>query len=176
MADDRATRFDPRFDPAFQPGYDSRNDPAAAARGGAYGVAGQPGARAGGLLRPAPPSATPEPESLQHVTRDSPVVDRPADVAAEAHDDRASISRAGRNPFELALWVIAAVLLIAGFSLMRLVVELNSGLQAGTAPADAYLFVQLSLDLTPFLVSLGLATAIALLFGRSRRWEARRAE
>lgn len=171
MSDDTTPQFDPRFSPAFQRGYpasDLASAPAVPVPGPAVPeVAAQPAVLPAVLPNPA-------------VRDNAAAVQSPPSVLAAPSASAASPSapapRAGdpvRNPFLIALGIIAVVFIAAGIGLF---------VQAGSAFDDpgnirssgGYMTLTATMQTAPILALLGAATAIGVLFVFAIRWSGRR--
>ncbi len=144
--------FDPRFDPAFQPGYDPTKHGSSRPR---TAQKRQPQQQQPDAFAPtigiAPRSS--EVEAPAAVTSQQPVADaQPAAAPA-------------RNPLLIVLWVISALLVVAGLYGLRIIADRVSLLAAngGFGGSDYYLLQSYTI-IAPLLIVLGLATAIGTLF------------
>jgi hypothetical protein len=147
--------FDPRFDPAFQPGYDpskhgsprSRSLPERQTQQTADAYAPAIGA---------PPRAS-EPQPSGAALGALPIVEsEPASFPSPAPS---------RNPLLITLWVISALLVVAGLYGLRLIADRVSDLAAnGNFGGSDYYLLQSYTIIAPLLIVLGLTTAIATLF------------
>ncbi|MEJ3405355.1 hypothetical protein WDJ51_11465 [Rathayibacter sp. YIM 133350] len=172
--------IDPRFDPRFQRGYDpERHD--RPARGtdserplfssslknptGGIGV-GTPGVLPPARDRPAPDAGRPvvdETEADADLDADADAED--ADAATHPGPDR-------RNPFLIALWVVSAVLVVAGAWFI---------VQAASTPTSRFvpsltagdIFIQTAWTVAPTAVGVGLAAMVALTLFHALHWRGR---
>ena len=149
MSDD--ARFDPRFDPAFQPGYAG---PIAAGPSAAKDVPA-PTAAAPTALSAAPPAAPPAMSGVA-----APVPDT---TTHEPADGR------GVNPFVIGLGVVSIVLTLGGVYLITLLQQMFAASQGSQSTFD-YATLQALLYGVPLLITLGIATAIGVLFIFAVRW------
>jgi len=158
MSDD--ARFDPRFDPAFQPGYEGPLVPA------------RPSPVSTRVAAPAPigsPPAAVVPRSVAPTRAAEQVPAIPSRgvddrLADEELDDPAPLYR---NPFVIALIAIAVALISVALWLTTQLRDMYENAQG-----DAFDFVraQVLIALTPLLLVLGGATAIAVLVLFAIRW------
>lgn len=138
-----ADQFDPRFNPAFQRGYDGPSpEPASADRIG----------------RPTR-SVEPVPVAMPR----QPVAERDSDhsvddrfIESEVHGERR------RNPFLIALGIIAAVLVGGGLLLVSRLRDLFEDTQSSSN--FDFVTLQVLTATAPLLITLGLATGIGVLF------------
>ena len=140
MSDD--ARFDPRFDPAFQPGYAG---PIASEQPAARPVQAP-------AVTAAPPTALPNAS---------------APVPESMTDETAADGRV--NPFIVALGVVSLVLVLSGFALISLLQQMFEASQGSQTNFDYATFQALVYG-APFLMVLGIATAIGILFIFAVRW------
>lgn len=159
--DNTEFRFDPRHDPIYQRGYqqDAARPTVTPPRGAAH-----------------PPDVAPrlpeiaarpeaEPAAGQDGTADPAAAAGPAVTPPPAADSP-------RNPYFLALWIIAAFLIVAGFALeWRSVALADYGYASapGEVPLEA-IIQQLTWVLAPIMITVGASTMVALLFWRGMHW------
>ena len=154
--------FDPRFNPAFQRGFEGQADATAAAP--------RPQASPPASLIGTPPiTATPQVRPAQNLApqnlapRDSSIRDIPAGRATPSNlvDETDHYDDAPRrNPFLIALTVLAVALVGGGLLLISRLRDLFDDTTAGYD----WVTVQVLTYGAPLLVALGLATGIGLLF------------
>lgn len=152
MSDNDAPRFDPRFDPAFQRGFEGA------------GAQQNAGARAVAPDRPVVESVAPINDSIP----DAAAVPTPAAVARadfQLDDEDAVPAGFRRRPSALlvVLLAIAAGLLAASVWLYAMLRDSFAEPAALSSPGDYYVMQSLQL-LAPMLATLGLATAIGVIF------------
>ena len=136
-----AEDFDPRFDPAFQPGYDPSKDTARAARSPQESV------------------ALPEPSAAASRAGAETMVSGP--------DEEEFLVEP--NPFERILWIVAAALVIGGIA----VTFWSNSVSYYTEGAEytwQQVLQQSAWSLSTPMITIGLATAVALLFRRAAQW------
>ena len=75
-----------------------------------------------------------------------------------------------RNPFVVALWILAPVLLIGGFALIVQSSSTNGYSYSGGEVPLAMVLQQLAWALAPVMLSIGLATIVGLLFWHAFAW------
>jgi hypothetical protein len=167
MTDQGTPNIDPRFDPAFQRGFD-----------GSVTVTRRRAA-------PGTPSVTPaQDRSAQQAPVQRPNLPArppvsPPEVAAAVEtepeadvvEEEVVVTR-GANPFVIALWVIAAVLVAVGawgieWARAAFLTE------SLTTNVD-YVLVEIVRVAAPASIGLGVATAIGLLFLSAVRWQRKR--
>lgn len=179
---DSGPAFDPRYDPAFQRGYRS-----------------QPGERTPTRVRVATPAAPPEPREERpavhvgdSVSAGSASSGPVASVAAEApwpaappqQAERPAATVSGivgqldlsprRNPAILALWIVAGGFVALGIVVYSIAVSLSYTGETSNSDIGVLVITQIGWMLAGPLVTVGLATMVALLFltalaGRGRR-------
>ncbi|MET4780398.1 hypothetical protein [Glaciihabitans sp. UYNi722] len=170
------SRFDPRFDPAFQPGYDPTSDP----RPDTRPDGGSPQLRNGNVVMPMPGSPagrttgtgatgtgrTGTGATGTEVTGSSEIHD--VEIVEPANETVVETRRV--NPFLIAIWVLSALFIVAGLSLLRYMGERLDALNStgGGSSADYYVLNSYATG-APLLVVLGLATATGSLFLLARR-------
>jgi len=165
MSDD--ARFDPRFDPAFQPGYDGPLVPARPTT--PQPATPQPIASRVAAVQPigAPPAAVVPrspmvaPASGAFTPGAGPVVEM------DPVDDPAPLYR---NPFVIVLVLVAAALIGVG---LYLVTQLRDMYMATQSDQFDFVTIQVIMSLTPLLIVLGGATAVAVLVLFAVRWRQR---
>lgn len=197
---DSARDFDPRYDPAFQRGYRPRPGerprtrlrsapaPAAPAAPAASASSDESpfaaGRRADVEARSVPvePAAlsivpTPEPASEAAPAAASPALAAPGAgvVTGASILDRIELSPR-RNPLMLALWLVAGGFVVLGIVLYCVSVSLSYSGATPSSDVGALVVSQLGWMLAGPLITIGLATLVALLFltalaGRGRRAE-----
>jgi hypothetical protein len=99
-------------------------------------------------------------------------VDQDGNPAPEASRDGASESSpsTGVNPFIVALWLLAAVLIVGGIAAIF-------GAAANTMPVNGQVPVSyLVLTFAPYLIVTGVAAVVVLLLWHARQWQQRRAQ
>lgn len=134
-------RFDPRFDPAFQPGYVGPPASTPTAQAPAQAAA-----------VPSPPAALPEVvnSAPQASLDDSVVVNRP-------------------NPFIIVLGVVSLLLVGGGFYFTAQLRQIYYSAQQESSGFDFSTF-QVLIYAIPLMISLGIATAIGIMFMLAARW------
>lgn len=139
-----AERFDPRFNPVFQPGFDPSRD------------AAPPGPRTEGAA------------GSEHVAE--PLVQVEAEPATPADDvEDPAIER---NPFERTLWILSAALVIGGTALTYWANSVNVYYTTPSVDIPWYAILQQSAwSLSQPTITVGLGTAVALLFRRAVTWK-----
>jgi hypothetical protein len=168
MSDDADEKFDPRFDPAFQRGFDP-SIPVTAVR-----AERPPTAVRSAVIEPALRPNTPTPTIVPRPEIDEsdsePVVELDGDRQGSPIADESS--PVGRNPYILALIIIAVVLVIAGLWLFA-----QSGAAFNSREVRSqgdYMSLDAAIHAAPFIAILGGATAIGVLFVFASRWRHRR--
>lgn len=138
-------KFDPRFDPRFQPGYQ-----------------GEPGETVG--VDEA--IAMTEVADAEHLADSGQLAD-----AGELVDTEHGVDEEREpNPFERTLWVVAAILVVGGVALAYWANSLN--FRGGGSDWTWPLMIQSSMwALSGPMVTVGLATAVGLLFRRAITWK-----
>lgn len=153
MAD--GDRFDPRFDPAFQRGYDEAEPPPAPVVPASVGPApvGRPAVEQprGTAERPVEPALSERPH-------------RPHVTPHDGHED----APARRNPFLIALIVIAVLLIVVSILLFARLPEWRGTVQ-GDAVMD-YATLEVLYFATPLLFVTGLGVIVAVLLFAASRW------
>ena len=139
-----AEKFDPRFNPAFQPGFEPSRD------------AAPPAPRA---ERTAGPESVAEPLA-------------PAETAPTGPAEDVDGPAAERNPFERTLWIVSAALIIAGVAITFWANSANiySPPPSVEIPWNTIL-QQSAWSLSQPMITVGLGTAVALLFRRAAAWK-----
>jgi hypothetical protein len=155
MNDETRSDIDPRFDPVFQRGFD-----------------------------PATPVRQREPAPLPRVAASSvpvappdPVVPAihepsPATLDAEQTPESSFGSHPGRNPYLLALGVVAVILVAVGVWLF-----VQSGTQFNSREVRSqgdYMSLDATIHTAPFISLLGAATAIGVVFVFAVKWRRRK--
>ena len=166
MTDQGPPNIDPRFDPAFQRGFDG--DVTVTRR------RATPGAPS---VTPAQDRSAQEPVQRPNLPARPPVSPAEAPAAVETEPEAgliaedAAVTR-GANPFVIALWVIAAVLVAVGAWGIQWAraAFLTESL---TTNVD-YVLVEIVRVAAPASIGLGAATAIGLLFLSAVRWQRKR--
>jgi hypothetical protein len=79
-----------------------------------------------------------------------------------------------RNPFVAALWTVAAVLFALGVLALFWSNSTFLDIYRSSAGDPGYVFAVLASALAPWLISIGMATAIGVLFLQAYRWAAGR--
>lgn len=137
-------KFDPRFNPAFQPGFEPSKH----------------------ATPPAPP-----PEGA---AGSKPVAEPLTSAGAEPADPSEDVEGPAveRNPFERTLWIAAAVLVIGGAALTYWANSVNVYYTTPSVdtPWDAIL-QQSAWSFSQPMITVGLGTAVALLFRRAAAWK-----
>ncbi|NEM92079.1 hypothetical protein [Galbitalea soli] len=182
MSDNQTPRFDPRFNPAFQRGFDGDGEFEPEADAGGADARREPERRLAEPTAPAQSSRIVHPRApaTAYGRADvDPFAATPdpwgAVVEVEEQGPEPQSSRVGagpqpwtRNPFLLALAVIAVVLVVAGIGLfVRSGAAFNS---ADITSQGDYVTMTSLLQAAPIVVLLGVATAIGLLFVLAMRW------
>jgi hypothetical protein len=195
MSDETDQDFDPRFDPAFQRGF----DPAIPVK---QAVPRPKAAPAPVAVQPAPAAVQPPPVIAHPPSSFAPqpvapvVPPAPAQAAAsisphvglveptavapdatpvqDADDDATPAASAptARNPFLLALGVIAIVLIVVG-----VVIFVQSGSQFNSREVRSqgdYMSLDATIHMAPFISLLGAATAVGVLFVFAAKWRRRK--
>lgn len=154
-----ASKFDPRFDPAFQRGYDG---PVTAAPREAPRETPRETARIG-----TPPGPRATERTVDRAPQNAP---QPIDytVTLDPHDEALDDAPAHRNPFLVALVVVAAALVVGG---VMLAINLRTIFDDGTGASTVdWVIAQALMIATPIVICLGLATGIGVLFVYAVRW------
>lgn len=185
MSDESNTRIDPRFDPAFQRGFDpstpvDEHVPVAAPRRvpsvGPTAVSGSP-APIAAPARIIPVQAPPPPPVAQRATLPViPTPETPDEVvrleesteSEEAADDASPT----RNPFLLALGIIAVVLIAVGIWLFGQTGDAFNSREVRSQ--GDYMTLVATIQMAPFIALLGGATAIGVVFMFAAKWRRRR--
>lgn len=137
-----AERFDPRFDPAFQPGFDPSRD------------------------------AAPPEQRAEGAAASEPVAEPPAAPTPEDSSEEAEGSAAERNPFERTLWIASAALVVGGAALTYWANSANIFSPAPSVEVPWNTILQQSAwSLSQPMITVGLGTAVALLFRRAAAWK-----
>ena len=181
MSDETQPEFDPRFSPAFQRGFDpeapvEKSEPAAQRPSYAEEVTqyGRQAPMAGGTSV-APPVAVPArvvPPPAVGAVGEPPSALIIAPLEQEVEPEAAPDVPTGRNPFLLALGIIAVVLVGAGIWLFA-----RSGAAFNSREVRSqgdYMSLDATIHTAPFIALLGAATAIGVLFVFASRWRKRR--
>ena len=165
MSDQRGdARFDPRHDPIYQRGYQQSAGQQSA---GQTPVAGQPEARLSPVAQPLPQSAG-QPGATDAVDR--PALD--ADPTFDGGGDLPAGAESVRNPYFVALWIVAVVFILAGVALeWRSVALADYGYTSapGEVPLEA-IIQQLTWVVAPIMITVGAVTIVALVFWRAMHW------
>lgn len=141
-----AERFDPRFDPVFQPGFDPSKDAA-----------------------PPGPSVE-QPAVFESAVK--PIAQVGAEPAESADPAESVDGPAAGNPFERTLWIVSAALVIGGAALTYWANSVN--IYYPTPPVDFpwdTILQQSAWSLSQPMITVGLGTAVALLFRRAAAWK-----
>jgi hypothetical protein len=153
MTDASQPRFDPRHDPLFQRGYDS--------------------------AAPTPPAAAFPAASAD--PRDAATPARPeADARTYSHLgllelglDAAETPWPRRNPYVRALWIIGVTLVVGGIGLAWQITANSANINySGGEMPFALILQQLSWTVIPSMVTVGIATIVALVFWEALHWRA----
>jgi hypothetical protein len=168
MSDETAERFDPRFDPAFQRGF----DPAASIAQSIPEPVTRPH-----LVEEPPPRSLVTPGvpfvPIAPASTPPPAISEPVDAAQTtlvelARVDAVDVPSLRRNPYLIALGIIAIVLVVAGIWLF---VESGAAFDGREVLAQGdYMSLVASIQVAPFISILGAATAIGVLFMIAGRW------
>ena len=192
MNDESKTEIDPRFDPAFQRGFDPsvsldtvpansatvdgspRPTPAArpvVAAAPAPASVSSPAKVVPVQAPPVPPvvSRAPTPAVVPELVQDEVV--RLADAPAD--EDAAEDSNPARNPFLLALGIIAVVLITVGVWLFAQTGQAFNSREVRSQ--GDYMTLVATIQMAPFIALLGGATAIGVIFMFAAKWRRRRA-
>jgi hypothetical protein len=167
MSDDTRDTFDPRFDPAFQRGFDAsativESIPEPVIRTPVEDAAPPVVRRAETAAGPVPKA----PPTAQRIDAAQKVDDSPLVVLAD--EDDAASEPLGRNPFVVALIVVAIVLVVAG---VWLFVQAQSSFDDPSRVSQGgYMSMTAVLQVAPFVSLLGVATVIGILFTFAARW------
>lgn len=159
MSDQRGdARFDPRHDPIYQRGYEQSAAQTPVAR--------QPETRPAPVPQPLPQSAG-QPGATDAVDR--PALD--ADPTFDGGEHLPAGAESVRNPYFLALWIVAIVFILAGVALeWRSVVLADYGYSSpGTVTLEAVI-QQLTWTIAPIMIGVGALTIVALLFWQGMHW------
>lgn len=152
MSDETPANIDPRFDPAFQRGFEG-----SVTTTRRRSLPGVPPVVPAQQQVPVAPVVTP-----------APVVVTQAPVIPEEIEEPAP---RGVNPFIAGLWVIAAVLILAGGYLAQWA---RATFLTDSLSTDIdYVTIEIVKYGAPLLIVLGLATAIGLLFVHAIAWRKR---
>jgi hypothetical protein len=193
MSDDSETHIDPRFDPVFQRGFDPSTSvdesvpaaapPAAAPLAGVprRAPSSVPVAAAGApapIAAPARIIPVQAPPPLPVSERSAPPVVQaeltPDDVVrlADSPEDIADDSSPTRNPFLLALGIIAVVLVAVGIWLFG---QTGDAFNSSEVRSQGdYMTLVATIQVAPFIALLGGATAISVIFVFAARWRRHR--
>jgi hypothetical protein len=79
-----------------------------------------------------------------------------------------------RNPFVVALWIVAVALFVLGAAALFWSNSTFLGIYRSGPGDPSYVLAVLASSLAPWLISIGLGTAIGVLFLQAYRWAARR--
>ena len=142
-----AEQFDPRFDPAFQPGYDPKEH-----------------ARP---RRNDPPSTVSDSDSTS--SHGEPDLHRP-EVTNQGEPDAVKPDPVEPNPFERALWVVAAVLVVVGAAAAFWANSVNFN-SPGSVVEWQQILQNSAWSLSTPMITVGLGTAVGLLFRRALTWD-----
>ncbi len=154
-APDDQPRFDPRHDPIFQRGYRPDAGP-------------RPTARQPEFTRQPEPAPTRTPDGAQPGAHAFGAAE-PGDVRVVG--DPAAVGETPRNPYFLALWITAVVLIVAGVALeWRSVALADYGYSSPGQVSIEAIIQQLTWVIAPILITVGLSTIIALLFWQAIHW------
>jgi hypothetical protein len=157
MTDATRPRFDPRHDPLFQRGYDPAAPVSDVARrdAPASGPASAPASAGTG----APARGAEEPHAYSHLGLVQPGL----------HPDGEPVPR--RNPYIRALWITGVALVVVGIGLawQANAYSANYSYSGGAVPF-AMILQQLIWILVPSMVTVGMATIVALVFWEALRW------
>jgi hypothetical protein len=188
MVDDQTPKFDPRFSPAFQRGFEGEVDVPAEpvakqkVRPPAPPTQAPPTQAAPAPLAPTPPrnrlpptalvigQAVSAPASPGGLGTEPPVAPSPGPARTSTERSAApSPSPSLRNPFIVALCVIAVALLVAGIAIFARTSQAFNDPGNVRSQGD-YESLSTTLAAAPMLVLLGVATAIGVLFVFAVRW------
>lgn len=156
-------RFDPRHDAIYQRGYQQGRASSAAPLSDTVGGAG------------AQPLAPHEPVSAEPHAGEGPANSGVSDagrIDQPGMPDAAEAVESQRNPYFLALWIIASVLIVAGVALeWRSVALADYGYTSapGEVPLEA-IIQQITWVVAPIMITVGALTIVALLFWRGVHW------
>lgn len=186
MSDEAKPEFDPRFSPAFQRGFDPAatdvaeaaplrprlsEPPAAAVRiQPAHSAVAPPAPTVARPIQPAPQARTVQVPAEQ--TAVPVLLEGPLDDASAPAVEPTVLERQGRNPFLIVLGVLAIALVALGSWLfLRAGAAFNS--REVRSQGD-YMSLQATIYASPFVVMLGVLTALGVLFIVASRWWKRR--
>jgi hypothetical protein len=147
MAD--ADQFDPRFDPAYQRGFEGEAEPMPRAA----------------TVAPAARPAVEQPLEVIERTPERAPAERSRRAAPEPDEDAAG-SR--RNPFFIAVLIIAGLLILGGVLIFVRLPEWRAEVQ-GAAVVDYSTLEALQFG-APLMIALGIGTVIAVLLQAAKRW------
>jgi uncharacterized membrane protein YidH (DUF202 family) len=191
MVDDQTPKFDPRFSPAFQRGFDGEVDvaaePVAQQKVRPPAPTAAPTRVVAAPLAPSPRAPTPPRNPLPPTAL---VLGQPVSAPASQSGPGAEpliapgAARTGtersteaapslRNPFIVALCVIAIALLVAGIAIFARTSQAFNDPGNVRSQGD-YESLSTTLAAAPMLVLLGVATAIGVLFVFAVRWRSRK--
>lgn len=158
-------RFDPRHDPIYQRGYHEGDNRTEAPR-----------------TDPERPDRHPQAQPTAVSRAEMPEIVRPDSEGRRASDarepalspvaDASPATESARNPYFLALWIIAVTLIVAGIALeWRTVAMADYGYATapGAVPLEA-IIQQLTWVIAPIMITVGFLTIVALLFWRAVHW------
>jgi hypothetical protein len=190
MNDESKTEIDPRFDPAFQRGFDPSvpldSVPAVSAptdgsqrrapiQSSVVAAAPAPVAAPAKVVPvQAPPARpvvghAPTPVVVPELVQDEVV--RLADAPVD--EDAAEDSSPARNPYLLALGIIAVVLITVGVWLFAQTGQAFNSREVRSQ--GDYMTLVATIQMAPFIALLGGATAIGVIFMFAAKWRRRRA-
>lgn len=142
-----AEQFDPRFDPAFQPGYDPKEH-----------------------ARPRqndPPSSVSDFDSTS--SHGEPDLHRP-EVTNQGAPGAVDPYPVEANPFERALWVVAAVLVVVGAAAAFWANSVNFN-SPGSVVEWQQILQSSAWSLSAPMITVGLGAGVALIFRRALAWD-----
>jgi hypothetical protein len=185
MSDESKTRIDPRFDPAFQRGFDPSTqvdervpiaEPRRAPLSGSSAVSGAPTP----IAAPAkiiPLQAPPRPPVAQRSTPSAATTPATSDDVVRLDEstepeDVTDDANPTRNPFLLALGIIAVVLVAVGIWLFDQTGDAFNSREVRSQ--GDYMTLVATIQMAPFIALLGGATAIGVIFMFAAKWRRRR--
>jgi hypothetical protein len=173
---DGEPRFDPRHDPIYQRGYhEGASAPESARADIAQPVVVRKAdvpVRAPSQQQPAPVRSTPPRASAEMRPSPTEQPDETGALLVPGAGEEVPQPEAQRNPYFVALWIIAPVLVVAGIGLeWRSVALADYGYASspGDVPLEA-IIQQLTWVVAPIMITVGLLTMVALLFWRAVHW------
>ena len=158
MTDATRPRFDPRHDPLFQRGYDPADPVSPAGRRDAPAPAPAPAPLPAGTSAPA-----------RGVAADASAYSHLGLVELGLETDEKPWPR--RNPYLRALWITGVALVVVGIGLawQANAHSPNYSYTGGAVPL-AMILQQLVWILVPSMVTVGMATIVALVFWEAHHW------